>query len=392
MTASPVRPPERFLVFGAPVIGEAEIAEVVAVLRGGWLGTGPRAALLEREFAAYKGASHAVAVSSGSAALSLALRAAGVGPGDEVITSALTYCATVNAIIHVGATPVLADVDRRTMNIDPAAVEARICPRTRALIPVHLAGRPCDMDALCAIAERHGLVMIEDCAHAVEAEYRGRKAGTFGECGCFSFFATKNMTTGEGGMVITDREDLAGRIKTLAMHGLSKDAWHRFQDRGYKHYFVTEAGFKANMPDVVAAIGIHQLRRVEQNWVRRREIWERYMIALADLPVELPAAADARIRHAHHLFTILVDEHRAGVSRDAFLEAMAANNIGVGVHYLSIPEHPYYQKTFGWMPADYPNAARIGRSTVSLPISAGLTEGDVGDVIAAVRASLAPNG
>jgi dTDP-4-amino-4,6-dideoxygalactose transaminase len=385
MTESPVRCKERFLVFGAPAIEESEIAEVVASLRSGWLGTGPKVARFEKEFAARQQIRHAAAVNSCTAALHLSMLAAGLQPGDEVITSALTFCATVNAIIHAGAKPVLADVDPRTMNIDPRAVKARITSRTRALLPVHVAGRPCDMDALGKIAARHGLKVIEDCAHAIETEFKGRKAGTFGDFGCFSFYVTKNIITGEGGMVVARREEDIGRIKILALHGMSKDAWKRFSDEGYKHYQVVEAGFKYNMMDIQAAIGLHQLQRLEKYWQRRQEIWRRYDKAFADLPVTLPAPLEPDTRHAFHLYTILVDEAQTGLTRDAFLDAMTAQNIGVGVHYLSIPEHPYYQETFGWRPEDYPNAMRIGRQTVSLPLSARLSDEDVADVIKAVR-------
>jgi dTDP-4-amino-4,6-dideoxygalactose transaminase len=389
MIGTEVRSKERFLVFGAPALGEAEIEEVLGSLRTGWLGTGPKVARFERDFAAYKGVEHAVALNSCTAALHLSILAAGIGPGDEVITTPMTFCATVNTIIHAGATPVLADVDPVTMNIDPAAVEARITPRTRAIVPVHFAGRACDMDAICAIAERHNLILIEDCAHAIETEFRGRKAGTFGDFGCFSFYATKNVATGEGGMVLTSREDLAARVKVLGLHGMSKDAWKRFGDEGYKHYQVVEAGFKYNMMDLQAAIGIHQLARVERFWLRRQEVWRRYDDAFAELPIELPAPPEPDSRHAYHLYTILVDEARCGVTRDEFLDAMTAHNIGVGVHYVSVPEHPYYRNAFGWRPEDYPQALRIGRQTVSIPLTPHLSDEDVEDVVEAVRRILA---
>jgi dTDP-4-amino-4,6-dideoxygalactose transaminase len=385
MTELPIRPKDRFLVFGAPAIEEPEIAEVVASLRSGWLGTGPKVAQFEKDFAAYKGAPHAAAVNSCTAALHLSILAAGLQAGDEVVTTALTFCATVNAIIHAGARPVLADIDPVTMNLDPRLAGQRITDRTRALLPVHMAGRACDMDALGGLATRHGLKLIEDCAHAIETEYQGRKAGTIGDFGCFSFYVTKNIVTGEGGMVLTRREEDIGRIKILALHGMSKDAWKRFSDDGYKHYQVVEAGFKYNMMDLQAAIGLHQLRRLERYWLRRQEIWRRYDEALAGLPIGLPAVPEPDTRHACHLYTILVDPAKAGLNRDAFLDAMTAQNIGVGVHYLSIPEHPYYQRTFGWKPEDFPNAMRIGRQTVSLPLSAKMSEDDVEDVIRAVR-------
>jgi len=384
--------PSDFIVFGAPQIERDEIDEVVDCLESGWIGTGPRVARFEKEFADYKGQPFAAGVSSCTAAMHLSVLAAGIGEGDEVITTPLTFCATANAIVHAGATPVLADVDPLTMNIDPAQVEARITPKTKAILPVHFAGRAANMDALMEIAGRHGLKVIEDCAHAIETEYRGRKAGTFGDFGCFSFYATKNVTTGEGGMVLTRNETDLARIKMLALHGMSKDAWKRFSDEGYKHYFVVETGFKYNMMDLQAALGIHQLRRVEANWRRREQVWRRYNEAFAGLPVTLPAEPEPDTRHAYHLYTILVDEARADISRDRFLDAMTERNIGVGVHYLSVPEHPVYQEKFGWRPEDYPNAMRIGRQTVSLPLSAKITDAEVARVIEAVRATLRAKG
>ncbi len=386
--AEPVRAKDRFLVFGAPDIHDDEIREVVLSMKSGWLGTGPKVARFEREFGAYVGAPHATALNSCTAALHLSLLAAGLGPGDEIITSALTFCATVNAVIHAGATPVIADVDPTTMNLDPVDVARRVTPRTRALLPVHFAGRPCDMDAILAIARRHDLLVIEDCAHAIETEWRGRHAGTLGDFGCFSFYVTKNVATGEGGMVVTRREGDASRIKTLGLHGMTQDAWKRFGDEGYKHYQVVAAGFKYNMMDLQAAIGIHQLARVESAWRRRREIWDRYDEAFAGLPLTCPAAPEAATRHAFHLYTVIVDETRAGLARDAFLQGMNREGIGVGVHYVALPEHPHYRESLGWRPEDTPNATRIGRRTVSLPISPKLTDDDVTDVISAVRRTL----
>lgn len=378
---------EEFIVFGSPLIGDQEVAEVVACMESSWLGTGPRVARFEADFAAYQQVERATvsAVNSCTAALHLALIAAGLEPGGEVITTPLTFCATANAIIHAGLTPVLADVDPLTQCIAPEAIEAAITPRTAAIVPVHFAGRPCDMDAIMRIAHKHGLVVIEDCAHAIETKYRGRKAGTFGDFGCFSFYATKNITTGEGGMVISRSDELAARVRVLALHGMSKDAWHRFGDAGYKHYQVVEAGFKYNMMDLQAAIGIHQLARVEASWQRREQLWGRYMQAFADLPVDLPAAPEADTRHAYHLFTLMLDEARCSITRDAFLDAMNARRIGTGVHYLSLPEHPYYQQRFGWAPEQFPHAMRLGRQTVSLPLSPKLSDADQLRIITAVR-------
>lgn len=375
-------------MFGAPQISDAEIDEVVATMRSGWLGTGPKVARFEESFRQYVGAPHASAVHSCTAALHLALLACGLKPGDEVITTPMTFCATVNAIIHAGGTPVLADVDPATMNIDPRQIEQRISPRTRALVPVHFAGRACDMDAILAIAQRHGLAVIEDCAHAIETDYNGRRAGTFGDFGCFSFYVTKNVVTGEGGMVVSRKREHAERVRVLALHGMSKDAWKRFSDDGYRHYQVVECGFKYNMMDLQAAIGLHQLARVEENWIRRQNVWNQYQEAFSGLPIGLPAAPAPHSRHAFHLYTILVDDARCGVTRDAFLDAMTRNGIGVGVHYMSVPEHPYYRERFGWRPEDWPQAMCIGRQTVSLPLTAKLSDDDVQDVIQAVARAL----
>jgi dTDP-4-amino-4,6-dideoxygalactose transaminase len=384
----PIRDKSNFLVFGSPLIEEAEIEEVVTCLRSARIGTGPRVAQFETDMAAYKGVTQAVALNSCTAALHLSMLVADMKPGDEVITPPLTFCATANAIIHAGATPVLADVDINTMNIDPVEIERRISPRTRAIVPVHFAGRACDMDSIMAIARKHNLKVIEDCAHAIETEYRGCKVGTIGDFGCFSFYSTKNIVTGEGGMVLAQRDEDIARIKVLGLHGMSKDAWKRFGDEGFKHYQVVECGFRYNMMDMQAALGIHQLKRVDRYWLKRAQVWQRYMQAFANLPIGLPAPVEAETRHAYHLYTILVDEQRTGVVRDEFLNRMTYNGIGVGVHYLSLPEHPYYQQPLGWKPEDYPNAMRIGRQIVSLPISAKLTERDTADVVAAVKSSL----
>lgn len=376
---------KRFLVFGAPSIEKPEIDEVVSSMESGWLGTGPKVARFENAFKAYKGVQHVAAVNSCTAALHLSLSSVGLKPGDEVITSPMTFCATINAIIHSGATPVLADVDIDTMNISPKEIEAKITQRTKAILPIHFAGRPCDMDAIMDIADRHNLKVIEDCAHAIEAEYKGKKAGTIGNFGCFSFYVTKNIITGEGGMVVAKDEGDIGRIKTLALHGMSTDAWKRFSDGGYKHYFVVDAGFKYNMMDIQAAIGIHQLGRIDSYWKKREEVWRRYDEAFRGLPLTLPAKPEDGTRHAYHLYTILVDREKTGVTRDEFIEGMTQRGIGIGVHYLSIPEHPFYRDRFGWDPKDYPKSCRIGRETVSLPVSSSLTDEDVEDVIYAVK-------
>ena len=390
-TPKPPSTRKDFLVFGAPALEEDEIEEVVATLRSGWIGTGPKVKQFEEDFAAYKGvhSTQVAAVNSCTAALHLCMIAANIGPGDEVITTAMTFCATVNAIIHSGATPVLADIDPATMNIDPAEIECKITAKTKAILPVHFAGYPCDMAAIMDIADRHGLKVIEDCAHAIETEYKGQKAGTFGDFSCFSFYVTKNVVTGEGGMVIAKNEDDINRIKRLALHGMSQDAWHRFGDDGFKHYQVVECGYKYNMTDIQAALGIHQLARVDENWLKRHDIWSKYQDAFKNLSVRCPINIDRDVRHAYHLYTILLDQKKLDFNRDDFLNFMIKHNIGTGVHYLSIPEHPFYQETFGWQPEDYPHAKHIGRKIISLPLSAKLQQQDVLDVINTVHFLLA---
>ena len=376
---------KEFLVFGQPIIEQEEIDEVVDSLKSAWLGTGPKVAKFEQDFAEYKNVPYSAALHSCTAGLHLACLALDLNPGDEVITTANTFTATINAIIHSGATPVLADIDPITLNIDPNEIEKKITNKTKAIMPVHFAGRACNMDAIMKIADEHNLYVIEDCAHAIETEYKGKKAGTFGDFGVFSFYATKNVVTGEGGMIISHNKEMIDRIKMLALHGMTRDAWKRFSDSGYKHYFVEEAGFKYNMMDIQAAIGIHQLKRVEQYAERRKDIWNRYLEAFKDEPISLPSSESNDNRHARHLFTIEINEEKCGISRDRFLEKMTELKIGVGVHYLAIPEHPYYQKVFGWKPEDYPNAAKYGRETVSIPLSAKLSDEDVEDVIESVK-------
>ncbi len=379
---------ETFLVFGQPLIEQAEMDEVLDSMRAAWLGTGPKVHRFEKDFASYKDVPAAVALNSCTAGLHMAFSALQLQPGDEVITTAMTFCATVNTIIHAGGTPVLADIDPTTLCIDPDSIEAHITSRTRAIAVVHFAGRPCNMDAIMALAERYHLAVVEDCAHAIETEYHGRKAGTIGDVGCFSFYSTKNVVTGEGGMVIAKDQAILDRIRIMSLHGMSADAWSRFSDKGYRHYQVVDLGFKYNMMDIQAAIGIHQLRRVELNWQRRRELWERYLVAFADLPLLLPAPVEADTRHAFHLFTIGVDRALCGIERDAMLMELHNRNIGSGVHYLSIPEHPFYRERFGWNPADTPKAVAWGRKTLSLPIGPKLADSDADDVIEAVRDSI----
>lgn len=376
---------ESFLVFGQPLIQEEEIAEVIDSMRKSWLGTGPKVSEFEKLFAAYKNIDHVAAVNSCTAALHLSCAVLGLKKGDEVITTAMTFCATINAIIHSGATPVLADIDPISWNISPGDIEKRITSKTKAILAVHFAGRCCDMDSIMAIARKHNLAVIEDCAHAIESEYKGLKAGTIGDFGCFSFYATKNITTGEGGMVISKHKNKIDDIKIMALHGLSADAWKRFSDAGHKHYYVTRCGYKYNMMDLQAAMGMHQLKKIGVFRKRRECIWNKYIESFKDLGIGLPAEVEAETKHAYHLFNIRINPDTTVINRDQFLEKMVASKLGVGVQYLSIPEHPYYQNAFGWNPTDYPHALKHGQETVSLPLSAKLTDQDIDDVISTVK-------
>jgi len=369
-----------FIVFGQPLLEQEEIDEVVDSLKKAWIGTGPKVHAFEKQFCEYKDAPFASAVGSCTAGLFLALKALDIGPGDEVITTAMTFVATVNSIMHTGATPVLADIDPVTWNIDPTEIERKITKRTKAILPVHFAGRPCEMDEIMSLAEKYNLHVIEDCAHAVETVYKGKRAGTFGDFGAFSFYATKNITTGEGGMIISNDENKIDRIKKLALHGLSSDAWSRFSDEGYKHYSCEEPGFKYNMMDIQAAIGIHQLNKIERFYARRREIWHRYMNELQGLPALLPAPVsnDRLNRHALHLFQLVLTTD-SNISRDDFLMAMTESGIGVGVHYIDITRHQFYREKFN--PDSLRNAIEFGSNTVSIPMSPKLTDLQVDRII-----------
>jgi dTDP-4-amino-4,6-dideoxygalactose transaminase len=373
-----------FILFGAPLFEEDEVKEVVHSIKSGWVGTGPKVQKFEEIFRKYKNSNHSAAVNSCTAGLHLSLKVLDLKPGDEVITSPLTFCATINSIIHAGATPVLADIDPFTFNIDPTEVERRVTSKTKAILPVHFAGRACDMDSLTEFAKSHKLSIIEDCAHAIETTYKGKHAGTFGDFGCFSFYATKNISTGEGGMVIAKDEEKIIRIKRLALHGMSKDAWKRFSDSGYQHYYVEEAGFKYNMMDIQAALGIHQIAKISQFRSRREVIWNKYNDAFSDLPITLPAKVEEHSEHAYHLYTILIDKKRVGITRDQALSKLNSLGIGCGVHYLSIPDHPFYQKSLKWKPSDFPNANRVGKETISLPLSPKLSDKEVDRIISSV--------
>jgi dTDP-4-amino-4,6-dideoxygalactose transaminase len=376
---------DEFLVFGRPLIDDADIADVVMCLRSGWLGTGPRVERFERMLEAYTGAPHVRCLSSCTAALVLGMQALGIGPGDEVIVPAMTFVATANAVVHSGAEPVLVDCDARTGLIDLDAAEAAIGPRTRALLLVHLAGQPVDLDSVSALSERHGLLVVHDAAHALGAAWRGTPIGAHGHLTAFSFSVSKNITTVEGGALATGDAELAARVERLANHGLSGDAWTRFSGAGARHYEVEEPGVKERMTDVQAALGIGQLGRLDASIDARAAGWRRYDKLLAGLPLELPPAPPSHARHGRHLYRVSVEQ------RDRVAKSLADARIGSGVHYRAVHLHPYYRRRCAIGPDDLPAATRMSATTLSLPLDPALTESDQRAVADALRGALGAN-
>jgi dTDP-4-amino-4,6-dideoxygalactose transaminase len=360
------------LVFGRPLLEEPEIEEVVACLRSGWVGPGPRVERFERMLEAYVGVPHVRCLSSCSAALALGMRALGIGPGDEVIVPSMTFVATANAVLHAGADVRLVDCEPGTGLVDLDAAEAAMGPRTRALLVVHLAGLPLDMARVNALRDRHGIDVVEDAAHALGAEWDGTRIGGHGNLTAYSFYVTKTITTVEGGALATGDEALARRVERLAAHGLSAGAWARHRDRGFVHYEVEEPGFKHTMTDLQAALGLHQLPRLDERIEQRAERWARYDELLG--AVRTPPPAPERARHARHLYRVEVDD------RDAALERLAADGIGAGVHYRGVHLQPYYAERYGLRPADLPVTAAMSERTLSLPLDSALTEADQRDV------------
>ncbi|HXG70621.1 MAG TPA: DegT/DnrJ/EryC1/StrS aminotransferase family protein [Gemmatimonadaceae bacterium] len=383
-----------YLPYALPSIGEEEIAEVVDSLRSGWITLGPKVKRFETAFAEYVGAPHAVAVNSCTAGLQIALHAFGIGPGDEVIVPTITFCATANTVELMGARPVLVDVGG-DLNIDPEAVEAAITPRTRAIMPVHYGGQSCDLSRIYAIAARHGLAVIEDAAHAVGSRYQGRLIGAAfddrwprpkARATVFSFYATKNLATGEGGMITVDDDALADRCRRLALHGMSRDAWQRYTGAGSWYYEVIEPGYKQNMTDIQASLGIHQLRRLDEFTRVRQHYADLYDRTLADLPeMILPVRQDDR-NHTFHLYAVRFVKGRLTIGRDQVIEELAHCNIGASVHFIPVHMHPYYRDRYAYKRDDIPNAASIFDELVSLPLYPGMSEDDVASVCRAVRA------
>jgi len=372
-----------FLQFSPPVIGEEEIDEVVDTLRSQWLSTGPKTKRFEEEFAAYLGAPGALALNSCTAGLHTALATLGIGPGDEVITTPVTFAASVSVVEHVGAHPVLVDVEPDTLNLSPARIEAAITPRTRAIIAVHFAGHPVELDGVHELARAHGLTVIEDAAHAVPARYKGRLIGSGDNPVAFSFYATKNLTTGEGGMLTGTPEFLA-QARVMSHHGMSRDAWKRYHKGGAWFYEVLLPGFKYNMTDVQAALGLWQLRKLQAFQVRRRAVADAYTAAFAhEEALQLPVER-REVEHAWHLYVLRLRPELLRISRDQFIDELVDRNIGVSVHFIPIHLHPYYRDKYGYVPDSFPVAHENYRRMLSLPLNAALDDEDVADVVEAV--------
>jgi dTDP-4-amino-4,6-dideoxygalactose transaminase len=374
----------RYLPFAAPLIGEEEIAEVVDTLRSDWITTGPKVSCFEAEFAAAVSAPAALALNSCTAGLHTALAVRGIGPGDEVITTPLTFAATVNVVEHVGARPVLVDVEPDTLTIDATQIAAAINSRTRAIIPVHYAGHPADMDPIEVLAGAHRLLVLEDAAHALPATYRGRLVGSGSNPAAFSFYATKNLTTAEGGM-LTGGSDFVARARILSLHGMSRNAATRYQAGGHWAYEILAPGFKYNMTDIQAALGLWQLRKLVRFQRRRREVVAAYQAAFAgeealELPVERPW-----VEHAWHLYVLRIRPAVLRIGRDRFIEELAARNIGTSVHFIPIHLHPYYRDKYRFRPEDFPVAYDSFQRMISLPLNPRLSDQDVADVVDAVR-------
>lgn len=382
---------EKFLPFSVPDITEVEISEVIETLKSGWITTGPRVKQFEKEFAEYVGAKHAIAVNSGTSALHLALEAVGVKAGDEVIVPTLTFAATAEVVRYFGATPVLVDSYPDDFQIDPERVQNAITGKTRAIIPVHYAGCPCDMDAIIRIARANGVHVIEDAAHALPTLYRGRMVGTIGDITAFSFYATKPITTAEGGMITTENDEYADRMRIMSLHGISRDAWKRYTAGGSWYYEVLYPGYKYNMTDISASLGIHQLRRCEDMYQRRKRCAELYTELLSETPQVVCPEEKADTQHAWHLYVIRLKLERLKIDRSAFIEELRKRNIGTSVHFIPLHLHPYYRLTYNYKPDDFPNAIYLYERIVSLPIYSKMTEDDVSYVAECVKEVLRQN-
>jgi dTDP-4-amino-4,6-dideoxygalactose transaminase len=368
-----------------PFIGEEEIYEVVDTLKSDWITMGPKTLKFEELFKEHIGSKFAISLNSCTAGLHLSLASLNIGECDEVITTPYTFAATGNVIVHQRAKPVFVDIDKETYNINVDEIENAITDKTKAIIPVHYAGHPCEMDKILKIAKDYDLYIIEDAAHALGTEYKGKKIGTIGDTTSFSFYATKNITTGEGGMVTTNNKKIAEKIKILRLHGISRDAWKRYSSEGSWYYEIIECGYKYNMTDIQASIGIHQLKKVESMRKRREEIAKIYNDEFEHIDELIIPTTKKYVKHAWHLYPLLIDTKKLNISRNKFIEELKKQNIGSSVHFIPLHLHPFYRKTFGYKKGDFPNAEWVYEREISLPIYPKMTDDDVIDVVSAVK-------
>jgi dTDP-4-amino-4,6-dideoxygalactose transaminase len=382
---------KEFLPFSRPTITDREINEVADSLKSGWITTGPKVQKFIEKIKRYTGSKNAVAVNSATAGLHISYMACGIGKGDEVITSPLTFVATANTVIHCGAKPIFADINLKTLNIDVAELESKITTKTKAVVPVHFAGLPCDMDKILSISKKNNLVVIEDAAHAIGAQYKGRKIGTIGDVTVFSFHPNKNITTGEGGMVVFENERFAPALNMLSFHGIDKNAWMRYTKQGNSNADAYMAGFKYNMLDIQAAMGLHQLDRVDEFNAKRENIAKRYKEALGDIEeIAIPELPAYEHKHAWHIFTPLIKIEKLKISRDEFMNRLKELNIGSGYHYKAVHLHPYYQE-LGFKRGQFPNAEYVSDRICSLPLFPTMSGKDIEDVVSAVKKVISKN-
>jgi len=384
---------KKFISFGKPFVGKAEIKSVNKVIKSLWLGTGKITNNFEKEFSKYKKSKFAISVNSCTAALHLSLLSLNLKKGDEIITTPMTFAATINSIILAGGKPILVDIRQDTFNIDESKIEQKITKKTKAIMIVHFAGLPCDMKNIVNISKKYNIKLIEDCAHAIEAKYKNKEVGTFGYSGCFSFYSNKNITTGEGGMMTCSKKSLSDKVKIMRLHGMSRDAWKRYmpdstpKEIGYQHYDVVYTGLKYNMIDINAAIGLEQLKKINKMWSARKKLYNVYCEKLKSSPILLQNTKKYACIHAYHLFMFVFNqtELRSKKIRDKFLLYLNANKIGAGVHYRSVTSMTNYQKLFGWNEKTCPIAHNVGQNTVSLPLYPGLKKSEQSYIISKVK-------
>jgi dTDP-4-amino-4,6-dideoxygalactose transaminase len=370
-----IEKPNNFITFGKPYLEADEINEVIDTLKSGWWGTGPKTERFENKFKKYAESKYALAVNSCTAGLFLALKVLDIKKGDEVITTPLTFCSTANVIIHTGAKPVFADVDPNDWNIDPTKIEQKITKKTKAILPVHLHGRPSKMDEILKIAKKYNLYVIEDAAHAAEARYKNKKIGNIGDITVFSFYVTKNLATGEGGMITTNNKSWIEQMRILSLHGLSRDAYKRYHVTHFENYECLIPGYKFNMTDIQASLGLHQLKRLKRNSKIRKDLWKTYDREFSKYTdIKTPEDESKDIDHARHLYAVLLPIEKLKISRDEFVDKLIKENIGSGVHFTPVHLHKYYQETYKFKLGDFPIAEHIGERIISLPLGANLSK------------------